>query len=169
MREPAPSIERIGSARRAWVSTRNATSIFAPLWVGSLFLGPKHVGDSWADVTWVAIGAIFYAVAVVAVIPAFAFTLGPWIDKKTWRSTRRAVTTFGYYGLAWGVVAVGVYGLGGATGFWLLLWLLIPGLTAALARLLLDVRSVGWTIVSWTLYVLAVFAALYLIAILLTA
>jgi hypothetical protein len=35
--------------------------------------------------------------------------------------------------------------------------------------LLLDVRSVGWTIVSWTLYVLAVFAALYLIAILLTA
>jgi hypothetical protein len=151
------------------VSTRNATSIFAPLWVGSLFLGPKHVGDSWEDVTWVAIGAIFYAVAVVVVIPAFAFTLGRWIDKKTWRSTRRAVTTFGYYGLAWGVVAVGVYGLGGATGFWLLLWLLIPAVAAAISRLLVDVRSVGWTIVSWTLYVLAVFAALYLIAILLTA
>ncbi len=122
-REPAPSIERIGSARRAWVSVRNATVIFAPLWVISLLLGPTSKNGDWADLTWVAIGSIFYVVALVVVLPLFAFTLGRWIDKRTWRSTRKAVLTFGYYGLAWGVVAVGIYGFGGNPSLGLLLWL----------------------------------------------
>ena len=68
--------------------------------------------------------------------------------------------TFGYYGLAWGVVAVGLYGFGGDVSVGLLLWLVIPGIAAAVARLLLDVRSVWWSGVSWWFYLLAMVAAL---------
>jgi hypothetical protein len=168
VREPAPSIERIGSARRAWVSVRNTTAIFAPLWILSLFLGPTADNGDWADLTWVALGSIYYAVAIVLVLPVFAFTLGRWIDKRTWRSTRKAVLTFGYYGLAWGVVAVGLYGFGGNASGGLLLWLLIPGVAAAVARLLLDVRSVSWTIISWVVYVFAMLPVLYVLLIQLT-
>ena len=69
-REPAPSIERIGSARRAWLSVRNATAIFAPLWIVSMFLGPADHNGDWADLTWLAIGAVYYVVALVLVLPA---------------------------------------------------------------------------------------------------
>ena len=167
-RDPAPSIERIGSARRAWVSVRNASVIFAPLWIGSLLLGPASTDGDFTDLAWIAMGTFYYVVALVLVLPAFAFTLGRWIDKRTWRSTRRAVLTFGYYGLAWGVVAIGLYGLGGNAGAGLLLWLLVPGIAAAGARLLLDVRSVAWTIISWVLYVLAMLPIIYLLVIQLT-
>ena len=167
-REPAPSIERIGSARRAWVSVRNASVIFAPLWIVSLLLAPAPTGDDFADWAWIAMGSFYYVVALVLVLPAFAFTLGRWIDKRTWRSTRRAALTFGYYGLAWGVVAIGVYGLGGNAAVGLALWLLTPGIAAAGARLLLDVRSVAWTIISWVLYVLALLPVLFLLLIQLT-
>ena len=159
-RDPAPSIDRIGSARRAWVSVRNTTALFAPLWAASLFVRPANRNGDWEDLAWVIAGMIFYVAAVLVVLPLFAFTLGRWIDKRTWRSTRRAVLTFGYYGVAFGVAAVGLYGLGGNAGVGLVLWLLIPGVAAAGARLLLDVRSVGWTIVSWVLYVLAMTAVL---------
>ena len=69
--------------------------------------------------------------------------------------------TFGYYGVAFGVVAVGLYGLGGNAGVGLVLWLLIPGIAAAAARLLLDVRSLVWTVTSWVLYVAAILPALW--------
>jgi hypothetical protein len=78
------------------------------------------------------------------------------------------VLTFGYYGLAWGVVAVGLYGFGGNASGGLLLWLLIPGVAAAVARLLLDVRSVSWTIISWVVYVFAMLPVLYVLLIQLT-
>ena len=167
-REPAPPIERIGSARRAWVSVRNTAAVFAPMWIASLFLGPADTNGDWADLTWVAIGSVYYVVALVVVLPIFAFTLGRWIDKRTWRSTRRAVLTFGYYGLAWGVVSIGIYGFGGNASFGLILWLVIPGVAAAVARLLLDVRSLGWTIVSWVLYVLAMLPVVWVILVKLT-
>ena len=160
--DPAPPIERPGSAVRAWVALRSTGAIFAPLWVASLFFGPTATNGDWADLTWVAIGTLFYVVALVIVLPAFAFTIGRWIDKRTWRSTRKSALTFGYYGLAWGAVAVGIYGFGGNASFGLLLWVLIPGIAAAVARVLLDVRSIAWAVISWVLFVLALLPALYL-------
>jgi len=65
-------------------------------------------------------------------------------------------------------VAIGIYGFGGNASFGLILWLVIPGVAAAVARLLLDVRSLGWTIVSWVLYVLAMLPVVWVILVKLT-
>lgn len=158
-----PSFERPGSARRAWFGVRNTAAIFAPLWIGSLFFGPESTGEGWADLTWVAIGTLYYVAALLVVLPAFAFTLGRWIDKRTWRGTRRAALIYGYYGLGWGVVALGVYGLGGNPGVGVAMWLLIPAIAAAGARMLLNVHSKVWTVISWLLCVLAVVPAVLLV------
>ena len=154
-REPAPSIERIGSARRAWVSVRNASVVFAPLWIGSLLLGPRPptaTGPTSRGWRSESSSTSSRSCSCCRCSPS---RLGRWIDKRTWRSTRTAVLTFGYYGLAWGVVAVGLYGLGRQR----------EHRAAAVAA---DSRDRGgggaaaarrsqrrWTIISWVLYVLA--------------
>ena len=61
-------------------------------------LGKPASSDNNSDLTWAALGTVFYIAGLVVVLPIFAFTLGRWLDRKTWRDTRRAAVRFGIYG-----------------------------------------------------------------------
>lgn len=160
----SPASERPGSPQRALAGVRNTGAVFAPLWVAAILLGKPASSDNNSDLTWAALGTVFYILGLVVVLPIFAFTLGRWLDRKTWRDTRRAAVRFGIYGGGFGLLAILIYGIGGGpTLLGIVMWVAVPAVAAGAGRLLLDVRNKAWLAVSWVVFLVALLPVAYVI------
>jgi hypothetical protein len=147
-----------GSLRRAVLGWRAAASLMLPLWAPLPFLAEwaSRSTDGFEDLAFVTLMLIAYVVAVLFLIPAFALTIGRWVDRRTAPlGLRRATVIFGIWGFGFGLALALVLGVSALTPLGIAVVLLVPALAAAGARLLLELRGLAWEIILWAMFALA--------------
>jgi len=167
---PAPSsLDRPGSAARAFLAWRTAATATLLVWIGLLLLASSATttSDGWDELGWVALVIITYAVAVAGVIPAYVFTVGRWLDRRTApRGTTHSAFVFGLQGFGFGVlISVPLVVDESVTMLGLAAFFLAPILVAAAGRLLVELRGPVWSAVFWATFVLAMVPALYMLVV----
>lgn len=162
-----PALDRPGSAARAWLGCRATTAALLPLWFAATFVAQFAVeeADGWEGLIWIVVAMLAYIVATMLVIPAFAFTVGRWIDRRTAaRSRAGAVMSFAAWGAGLGLLsALVIAPAGGIAWLGFVAVALAPAIAAAVGRLLVDARGAGWTVLIWTGYVAAIALALLIV------
>lgn len=155
-----------GSTSRAFLGWRTTASAMLPVWVGVLFLAPSAVRttEGLQDLAFVVITLLTYGFGVLVVVPAFVFTIGKWLDRRTApRGLRRSLIVFGLYGLGFGIALTLALGPSALTGVGVAATLLAPALTAVAGRLLVELKGSAWFYVIWGAFGLSMFAALALL------
>ena len=150
-----------GSAKRAFLGWRSTASALLFLWAPVPFAWRVLIQEpeGFEDLAFVVLAVLAYAVAVVVLIPAFAFTIGRAVDRRTTpRGVRRSAISFAIWGAGFGLVMVLLVGFG-ATALGAAVLLFVPALAAAVGRLLVELRGRGWAIAIWVTFTMAVLAA----------
>jgi len=145
---------------------RGTAAAMLPIWFALPFLARQvlETSEGFQDLAFVILMFIAYCVGVLAVIPAFAFTIGRWLDRRSApRGVRSSATTFGLYGFGFGIFLMLLLGFNGLTPMGIAVVVLAPTLTAVAGRLLLELRGLVWEIVLWAAFGIAVAVAFALI------
>ena len=62
-------------------------------------------GDDMDDIGWFIMAALAFVLGALLIVPAFAFTVGRWLDRRTSdRGLGYAVATFALMGLGFGII-----------------------------------------------------------------
>ena len=168
-RDLRPRNETPGSAARAFLGWRTTAAAMLPLWIGlaSIAQLANPSGDDLDDIGWLILTALTYGLAVLLIVPAFAFTIGRWLDRHTAaRGLGYAVTIFALVGLGFGIIVGAVIGADGdATAVGIGALVAAPAIAAAAGRLLCELRGPVWSAVVWVLFVIAVAPALLVVVV----
>jgi len=154
-------VERLtpGSAARAFLAWRTTTIAMLPLWMGlaSLASRANPAGDTMDDLGWVFMSIVLYTAGVLVVVPAFAFTVGRWVDRRTaTQGLGYAVAMFALCGLVFGIiVGTGILLGGDANALGVAALVAAPAIAAAAGRLLCELRGAAWSAVLWVLFAIA--------------
>ncbi len=155
-----------GSAARAFLGWRTTASALLFVW-GVVPFGWRFIlrdPEGFEDLAFVLLAVFAYGAALFVVIPAFAFTLGRWIDRRTTpRGLGRSLISFGLWGFGFGLVMVLLVGIAALTPVGIVVLLAAPTLAAVIGRVLVELRGRGWAITFWVTFTLAVLAAITLV------
>ena len=158
-RDVRPSNGAPGSAARAFLGWRTTAAAMLPLWIGLASIAQVATvsGDGEDDIGWMAMTAFLFLLGVLLIVPAFAFTIGRWLDRRTAaRGVGFAVAIFAACGLGFGIAVGAVIGAGGdATAVGIGALIAAPTIAAAAGRLLCELRGPVWSAVVWGLFVIA--------------
>ncbi|MGC4174642.1 hypothetical protein [Demequina sp.] len=155
-----------GSVGRAILGWRATASAMLPIWIGLVFLSPSasRSNEGFEDLAFLLLMLITYCLGVLVVVPAFAFTIGRWSDRRTApRGLRASLIPFGIYGFGFGLMLALLLGVSGLTPVGVLAVIVAPTLAAVLGRLLVELRGRLWNYVLWGTFGVAVAVALALI------
>ena len=157
-----------GSSRRAFLAWRTTAAAMLIVWAGLASMAPlAHQGDSSEDFGWMILTALLFIPGVLIVVPAFVFTLGRWVDRRTSeRGLRFAVAIFALCGLVFGIAAGAMVAASGdVTALGVGALVAAPAISAAAGRLLCELRGAVWNGVVWTLFVIALLPILALVGV----
>jgi hypothetical protein len=155
-----------GSVARAFLAWRATASAMLVVWLPMPFIAPSfpRSNDGFQDLAALLLVIFAYAAGVVAVIPAFAFTLGRWLDRRTApRGLGHSVLIFSLYGLGFGILLAMVLGVSGLNPVGILALVAAPLLTAVAGRLLIELKGRVWFFVLWGMFAIAITIALAMV------
>ena len=148
-----------GSAARAFLAWRTTAAAMLPVWIGlaSTASVANTSGDDLDDIGWFIMSALAFVLGVLVIVPAFVFTVGRWLDRRTsQRGLGYSVATFALVGLAFGIIFGVVIGLEGhVTLIGIISLVAAPAIAAALGRLLCEVRGAIWSGLVWAVFIIA--------------
>jgi len=165
---PAPDSQHTpGTAARAFLAWRTTVAAMLPVWIGlaSIATSVSSSGDDIDDFGWILMSVFVYGLSVIVVVPAFVFTVGRWLDRRTsQRGLGYSVATFAIVGMLFGVIIAVVIGTDGDAS-WLGIGALVaaPAIAAAGGRLLCELRGAVWSGVLWAVFIIAVVPSVLLV------
>lgn len=166
---PTPAIERRGSARRALRGLIATFAVGVTLGTVLLYVCAQYVPNrEWDDLQFVIYGVLTIVVGFALVLPAAAFTLGRWLDRRTaGASELEAAIRFGVAGLFLALVPLGLAFGNLVHSFAAVAFFPVLGFAAGfLGRGLfgLGLRGAGWRVVTLVLFLLALAPLVYFLA-----